>query len=168
MWTPLFQYFLIVSVFLRLLEYYQGILILTTNRVSVFDPAIKSRIHLAVNYHPLTHEFCRDIWKTFITKACNRTEPAWLNVPTHDELAEEDLNGRQIKNTVKTAQALAVSDKTELKLEHIKQSLVAMGMFEADFAKGEKRRGVAGSEDESSGRAAKRRRAESPETNMEF
>ncbi|KAB2568835.1 Katanin p60 ATPase-containing subunit A1 [Lasiodiplodia theobromae] len=39
---------MIVSVFLRLLEYYRGVLLLTTNRVSAFDPAFESRIHLTI------------------------------------------------------------------------------------------------------------------------
>ena len=34
----------LVSVFLRILEYYDGILILTSNRVGTFDEAFKSRI----------------------------------------------------------------------------------------------------------------------------
>lgn len=38
----------LVSVFLRALEYYEGILILTTNRVGTFDEAFKSRIQLAL------------------------------------------------------------------------------------------------------------------------
>lgn len=36
----------LVSVFLRELEYYQGIMFLTTNRVKQIDDAIASRIHL--------------------------------------------------------------------------------------------------------------------------
>lgn len=38
----------LVSNFLRALEYYEGILILTTNRVGTFDEAFKSRIQLAL------------------------------------------------------------------------------------------------------------------------
>ena len=37
----------LVSVFLRVLEYYDGILILTSNRVGIFDEAFKSRMQLA-------------------------------------------------------------------------------------------------------------------------
>lgn len=37
-----------VSVFLRMLEYYKGILFLTTNRIGTFDEAFKSRIHLSL------------------------------------------------------------------------------------------------------------------------
>ena len=43
----------LVSVFLRVLEYYDGILILTTNRIGTFDEAFKSRIQLALHYPPL-------------------------------------------------------------------------------------------------------------------
>jgi len=37
-----------VSVFLRILEYYSGILFLTTNRVGTIDEAFKSRIHVSL------------------------------------------------------------------------------------------------------------------------
>jgi AAA+ superfamily predicted ATPase len=38
----------IVSVFLRMLEYYKGLLFLTTNRVGSFDEAFKSRVHISL------------------------------------------------------------------------------------------------------------------------
>lgn len=37
-----------VSVFLRVLEFYSGILFLTTNRVGTMDEAFKSRIHISL------------------------------------------------------------------------------------------------------------------------
>lgn len=40
----------LVSVFLRVLEYYNGLLFLTTNRVGAVDEAFKSRIHLSLYY----------------------------------------------------------------------------------------------------------------------
>ncbi|KAH9931588.1 uncharacterized protein B0H18DRAFT_1208895 [Fomitopsis serialis] len=39
-----------VAVFLRHVEYYRGILFLTTNRVTAFDPAFLSRIHIALHF----------------------------------------------------------------------------------------------------------------------
>ncbi|OBT88775.1 hypothetical protein VE02_02394 [Pseudogymnoascus sp. 03VT05] len=45
----------LVSVFLRVLEYYDGILILTSNRVGTFDEAFKSRIQLALHYDSLSY-----------------------------------------------------------------------------------------------------------------
>ncbi|KAK4154462.1 hypothetical protein C8A00DRAFT_32743 [Chaetomidium leptoderma] len=44
----------LVSVFLRVLEYYSGILFLTTNRVGTLDEAFKSRIHVSLYYPPLS------------------------------------------------------------------------------------------------------------------
>lgn len=46
----------VVSVFLRMLEYYDEILILTSNRVGTFDEAVKSRIQLALHYDSLNRE----------------------------------------------------------------------------------------------------------------
>ncbi len=43
----------LVSVFLRQLEHYDGILFLTTNLLRKFDPAILSRVHLPLRYGPL-------------------------------------------------------------------------------------------------------------------
>jgi SpoVK/Ycf46/Vps4 family AAA+-type ATPase len=43
-----------ITMFLRMLEYYRGIMFLTTNRVNDFDPAMQSRIHLAIKYPPLS------------------------------------------------------------------------------------------------------------------
>lgn len=43
----------VVSVFLRVLEYYSGILFLTTNKIGNFDEASKSRIHILLYYAPL-------------------------------------------------------------------------------------------------------------------
>ncbi|KAF6831645.1 hypothetical protein CMUS01_07262 [Colletotrichum musicola] len=58
----------LVSVFLRVLEYYEGILFLTTNRVGTFDEAFKSRIHMSLYYPPLNHIQTSKIWKTNIKK----------------------------------------------------------------------------------------------------
>lgn len=44
----------LVSVFLRRLEYFRGILVLTTNRVQNFDEAILSRVHIHLKYDGLS------------------------------------------------------------------------------------------------------------------
>ena len=43
----------LVAVFLRKLEYYDGVLFLTTNLVQQFDDAILNRIHLTMKYEKL-------------------------------------------------------------------------------------------------------------------
>ncbi|KAI0490449.1 P-loop containing nucleoside triphosphate hydrolase protein [Xylaria cf. heliscus] len=110
----------LVSVFLRVLEYYEGILFLTTNRVGVFDEAFKSRIHLPLYYPPLEWKSARKIWSTYLAK---------LKSSSLVEVDEEEImdyaetfferqnkkgskigpiwNGRQIRNGFQSAVALA-------------------------------------------------------------
>jgi len=107
---------------------------LTTNRIGTFDTAFKSRIHLAIKYPSLSIGSRRDLWKNFINSTSPHARLDWLNKTCLDGLAAEELNGRQIKNTVRTAHALAVSSKTALTLQHIYMALSAMKMFETDFA----------------------------------
>jgi hypothetical protein len=57
-----------IPVFLRVLEYYNGILFLTTNRVGTLDEAFKSRIHISLYYPPLTRDQTVEIFKTNIRK----------------------------------------------------------------------------------------------------
>ncbi|KAI8297576.1 ATP-dependent zinc metalloprotease FtsH [Colletotrichum sp. SAR11_240] len=103
----------IVSVFLRLLEYYKGFMFLTTNRVTRFDPAFQSRIHLTINYPSLDFDSRLHIWKVFIERRkvddCGALEPQKSGLVEDDlhVLAKLELNGREIKNVVKTASLLA-------------------------------------------------------------
>jgi AAA+ superfamily predicted ATPase len=79
----------LVSAFLRVLEYYDGILILTSNRVGTFDAAFRSRIQLAIPYPCLLKAQRRQIWNTFISRLQNLEEPLDLDgIDRHiDDLA---------------------------------------------------------------------------------
>src|ERR1700712_1764915 len=59
----------LVSIFLRLLEYYEGVLFLTTNRVDNIDAAFESRIHLSLQYDELDKASRKHVWETFLTRA---------------------------------------------------------------------------------------------------
>ena len=54
--------------FLRALDYFQGILFLTTNRVGHFDEAFMSRIHLSLGYEPLSDNAREQIWDNLFKK----------------------------------------------------------------------------------------------------
>ncbi|KAI0837773.1 P-loop containing nucleoside triphosphate hydrolase protein [Hypoxylon sp. FL0890] len=112
----------LVSVFLRLLEYYQGVMFLTTNRVASFDPAFESRIHLTIHYPQLDFESRLHIWRIFVEP---RSANSSVDEKELEDLARPDLNGRQIKNIVKIARLLATRDKTPLTLTHLKTVLMA-------------------------------------------
>lgn len=52
--------------FLRKMEYFQGVLFLTTNRKQDFDDAFKSRIHVTISYGALSDEAQAKIWERLI------------------------------------------------------------------------------------------------------
>jgi hypothetical protein len=87
----------LVSVFLRLLEYFQGILFLTTNRVETFDEAFQSRIHIALKYAELGVKAKREIWRMFLGKVAESgSEIGTFRDTDYDRLAKSNLNGRQV------------------------------------------------------------------------
>lgn len=128
----------LVSIFLRLLEYFQGILFLTTNRVEVFDDAFVSRIHLSLRYGDLSQKAKKAVWKTFITKVrdAEGMQVEDISDKDLDDLSRRALNGRQIKNIVRAAQALAIHADTPLGLLHIKEVLGVAQTFERDLKGG--------------------------------
>jgi hypothetical protein len=87
-----------VSIFLRLLEYFQGILFLTTNRVETFDEAFQSRIHLALKYEELGQKARKDVWKQFLkmVKVMEGKETLDFTEREYEMLARHNLNGRQV------------------------------------------------------------------------
>lgn len=115
----------LVSIFLRQLEYYQGIMFLTTNLVSQCDAAFESRIHFTVHYPPLCRVSRRQIWKTFVNKTSDACQ-CLISDAEIDALAQETLNGRQIKNTVGTALSLSLHSNTRLSVKHVRTVLDCM------------------------------------------
>ncbi|ORY09781.1 P-loop containing nucleoside triphosphate hydrolase protein [Clohesyomyces aquaticus] len=106
----------LVSIFLRVLEYYEGILFLTTNRVEDIDAAFQSRIHVALEYPDLNDESRRCIWRNFF-RGLGNTEG--FSEQDLEELAKVKLNGRQIKNVLKSAILLAARKKEGLSREYV-------------------------------------------------
>ncbi|KAI1871770.1 hypothetical protein JX265_005756 [Neoarthrinium moseri] len=112
----------VTSVFLRSLEYYAGILFLTTNRVGSIDPAFKSRIHMSLFYPRLKKEDTVKLYEVFIRRAkaeqerlgavtfkINKKEITKFAKQHFREMEREGLgtwNGRQIRNAFQAAIAL--------------------------------------------------------------
>ncbi|KAK3367636.1 hypothetical protein B0H63DRAFT_489537 [Podospora didyma] len=159
----------LVSVFLRVLEYYEGILILTSNRVGTFDEAFKSRIQLSLHYETLNKAQRGMIWKNFLDrlKRLEREEiaagkrpmgasdslkrkrtffdavrgegnedcgPAGIDFDEIEaylpELAEEEMNGRQIRNAITTGRQLAKFKKVKMSYVHLKHVIKVSGRFD--------------------------------------
>ncbi|TQN68631.1 ATP-dependent zinc metalloprotease FtsH, partial [Colletotrichum shisoi] len=64
----------IVAVFLRLLEYHRGILVMTTNRADSIDRAFQSRIHLTLHYPDLDAAAKEHIWRQFVARSLSISE----------------------------------------------------------------------------------------------
>ena len=105
-----------VCIMLRLLEYYTGILFLTTNRVESLDPAFQSRVQCALRYDALSIASRRSIW----TDLLKYTKIAHSITTTNiEELASYELNGRQIKNALQLAIALSLNENITLSMKHL-------------------------------------------------
>ncbi|KAI4134824.1 MAG: hypothetical protein LQ347_001204 [Umbilicaria vellea] len=78
------------------MEYFRGVLILTTNRESITDPAFGSRIHFTIKYPDLDEDSRAAVWKNFIDKTTQ--DHGSVTEQGFARLAKRDLNRRQIKN----------------------------------------------------------------------
>ncbi|KAJ6566537.1 P-loop containing nucleoside triphosphate hydrolase protein [Mycena capillaripes] len=132
-----------VAVFLRHVEYYRGILFLTTNRVQAFDEAFLSRIHVALHFGELSEASRAQVWRAFVKRA-NLSEISEEQIA---QLAKREVNGRQIKNAVRTAHSLALARKESVGLGHFLETLDAMDEFTEQF-EGMRMRGGEGLERE--------------------
>ncbi|KAM0418755.1 hypothetical protein ACHAPT_012353 [Fusarium lateritium] len=123
----------LVSAFLRTMEYFPGLLFLTSNGIGLFDEAVMSRIHLAVQYERPTDEERTEIWRKLFdklrrdqesssesrdrgTQAASSTvkptitiEPSARDVVLRKEqyASNLQLNGRDIRNLLLSAISLA-------------------------------------------------------------
>jgi SpoVK/Ycf46/Vps4 family AAA+-type ATPase len=94
----------LVSIFLRALEYYQGILFLTTNRVGSFDDGFTSRIHVIIHYPDFDDKQRGQIWDIFFKKLERERENVRVTQRAVDyakdsaEVKALGWNGREIRN----------------------------------------------------------------------
>ncbi|PMD60198.1 uncharacterized protein K444DRAFT_497188, partial [Hyaloscypha bicolor E] len=85
-----------VSIFLYKLEYCQGIIFLIINRVSKFNKAILSRIHLILRYNDLIKYARGQVWRNFLSWTTTTSGDTDVIGKELDELAIYKLNGRQV------------------------------------------------------------------------
>jgi len=120
-----------VGIFLRLLEYHQGVLFLTTNRVKCFDKAFHSRISIALRYDDLDRSAREQIWK-------NMLDAAGVTGMNAAELSKHDLNGRQIRTITRLACSLAKSEGITVNPTHLERTIGIANQFHIDMATEEK------------------------------
>ncbi|MCJ1391363.1 hypothetical protein MMC18_004226 [Xylographa bjoerkii] len=110
----------LVAVFLRTLEYFQGIIFLTSNRVSVFDEAIKSRVHLALQYSAPGLASRRHLWHDQLLSLPKNSRDFTDLDAVLDVVDQAEMNGREISNSIHTALTLARDEGKRLGEEHLK------------------------------------------------
>ena len=110
---------------LRVLEYFKGILIMTTNRIMTFDVAMLSRCHYAIDFKPLSLDQEQEIWMRYVDKLNEHNSEKkdeiedWVK---HLTKRQTKLNGREIRNVFTTAQTLAQAEyNKKMKKDHLER-----------------------------------------------
>lgn len=117
-----------VGVFLRLLEYHQGVLFLTTNRVRNIDRAFYSRISVAIAFTKAGLDKRVKVWTNLLGAAGISISAADI-----ERLADADLNGRQVKNVIRTAATMAKLDGEAVSFERLLDEITEATRFERDM-----------------------------------
>lgn len=91
------------SGFLHALDFYDGLLFLTTNRVGTFDDAILSRVHIQMFYPDLNAEQRQTVWSNFIHKLETDRPSMQVKYAVKEylrsrEMKDFEMNGREIRN----------------------------------------------------------------------
>lgn len=139
----------LVCVMLRLLEYYSGCLFLSSNRsAGSIDAAIASRITVMLDYPPLNEEGRGKVWRNLVELVPPQpTDPTTGGVPDkiakvprraakyrldfsdddYKSLASSyNINGRQIKNSIVLARALARERGSPLSMHVLRRAVTAV------------------------------------------
>lgn len=92
----------IVGVFLRVLEYYRGVLFMTSNRETIIDDAIMSRATAWIRYEIPDLEGAKAIWQVLAAQYKVTLSPMDIStLATHERF--KHISGRSIKNLLKLA-----------------------------------------------------------------
>lgn len=107
----------IVGVFLRVLEYYRGVMFLTTNRADLVDDAIASRCVARIDYKAPDVPNQELIWHILAENAGIKITSDVIHA-----VAEKftDLTGRDVKNLLKLAKLVSDSRGCEISLDVIR------------------------------------------------
>jgi len=118
-----------LCVMLRILEYHSGVLFLTTNKASGVDVAVQSRLTLALKYDALNEATRKEVWTNLLRVA--GSDPSCFDI---SELGVVPINGRQIKNCIRLALALARQRRVELTQDLLQTTLSIVSSAQNDLS----------------------------------
>lgn len=126
----------LVSIFLRELEYYRGIIFLTTNLFATIDTAFRSRVSLHLLFRSLSVDARVSIWQKFLermpvkvlSESQNQVEEGkdsegLLTNEDVKELALWELNGREIKTALKMVNSWCQHKGYDMTLERLENGI---------------------------------------------
>jgi hypothetical protein len=114
----------IVGVFLRLIEYYKGVLFMTSNRGDMIDDAIISRATAWIRYQLPTPELLERIWVVLGEQYGAKFSKADLNRLVN---LYQGISGRTVRNLLKLAKMLKGDNDKPVTLEDV----AACGKYQA-------------------------------------
>jgi len=117
----------LVSIFLRELEYFKGIIFLTTNLYETVDKAFRSRVNIHLVFSPLGMESRGLLWRKFLERVegpvGGKMGVEVLGEEGFGELARWELNGREIKNAVRTVKLWCECKGYEMSLVRLESGI---------------------------------------------
>jgi SpoVK/Ycf46/Vps4 family AAA+-type ATPase len=121
----------IVAEFLRTLEYFNGLLFMTTNRIDDVDDAILSRCIATIKYEIPPKDDAKRLWKSMAEQ---------FNAELPDELIETltvifaQASGRDIKELLKLTCKFCRGKQIPLSVDAFRQCAMFRGLAQADAA----------------------------------
>ena len=115
----------VVGVFLRVLEYFNGLLFLTTNRIDDIDEAIVSRCIALIKFYPPDEDARRKIWKVMTAQFALEVDDKVIA-----ELVEifPAASGRDIKGLAKLVAKFCSHKQVPPNIEAFKRCSIFRGM----------------------------------------
>ena len=107
----------IVGVFLRVLEYYRGVLFMTSNRATIIDDAIMSRATAWIQYDKPKPEELKKIWKVLSTNYKIDLDESVIDVLVK---AFPTVSGRTVRNLLKLSRLLAVKQNKKVDFDLVR------------------------------------------------
>jgi len=132
----------IVGVFLRVLEYYRGILFMTSNRATIIDDAIMSRATAWLKYDFPTPDELKSLWQIL-----GKQYGVALSDRDIDLLIRDFpiLSGRNIKNMLKLSRMLAAEKKAKVTTDTIRYCAKFLDLSHGERADGKSNNGAVAS-----------------------
>jgi len=107
----------IVGTFLRLLEYYNGVLFLTSNRPEIIDDAIMSRVTLHIKFEKPTEDEFHQLWSILSENMSLTLEKDLVNKLLNKY---EIMSGRDIRNLLKNIKK-CFSESSEVTIQMVEE-----------------------------------------------